>query len=90
MECAAWVGSPPSLASGVPRNKQIIDLPDVKEAMGGGSLTLIWRTANVGMDIAAHNTTLEYINHGDYRRYGTVEGPSEPVYVCVHVCVCVL
>ncbi|GLI63148.1 hypothetical protein VaNZ11_006057 [Volvox africanus] len=55
-----------------------------------GPTLLLWREENVGMDLAAHNTSLEYLTRhaGGIRRYryfllinSSVKGPYYPAYL---------
>ncbi|KIZ07406.1 hypothetical protein MNEG_0542 [Monoraphidium neglectum] len=76
---------------GILRNRETADLRDwgIKEAWHDPKFSLILRSDNVGMDLGAHNATLEYFSYlrllGRYKYFvflnSSVKGPFYPPWV---------
>ncbi|KAI8466619.1 MAG: hypothetical protein J3K34DRAFT_524403 [Monoraphidium minutum] len=83
--------SPCQVLYGVLKNKDTANLSEwgIKEAWRDPKFSLILRSDNVGMDLGAHNATLEYFSYhrrlGHYKYFiflnSSVKGPFFPAWV---------
>ncbi|KAK9814261.1 hypothetical protein WJX72_003056 [[Myrmecia] bisecta] len=73
----------------VTEEHSVAGLIDLQSARSGETITLLQRSLNQGMDFAAHNTTLTWLQHiGRFRRYkyfiflnSSVRGPFFPSFM---------
>jgi len=87
-------GRPPALLTRRPRSSQRSDIPGVEWVKTAPGITLLKRSANEGMDFAAHNSTMAYLAAASPSRLwaysfyvflnSSVKGPFTPKYYPFH------